>query len=119
MEMAKDLGLDNSKPLVVANRYGIITHVNKEFEKLFMWELNDIVGQPLLVIIPEHLRDAHNLGFSRFITTETPTLLDKPLNLMAVKKNGEQFNALHLIRAIKDADEWVFCANISPQNAGE
>jgi len=108
------LKLDRDKPIVLANQDGLILFVNTTFETFFQWSSDEIINQPLLVIIPTHLHDAHNLGLSRFITTQRPILLDKPLNLPVMKKNGEQVNAIHLIRAIKEKDVWIFGANISP-----
>lgn len=114
MDYLKLFQLDNNKPIVVANQEGVISFVNKALEDLFGWAASEMVNKPLLMIIPEHLHDAHNLGFSRFISTETPTLLDKPLKLAAINKAGEQFTAMHLIQAAKDGDEWYFGANIYP-----
>lgn len=108
----KKLGLDNGKTVIISNHHGIITFVNEAFEQLFKWTREEIVNQPLLKVIPTHLHDAHNLGFSRFISTEEPVLLGKPLNLPAVTKEGKEFKAIHLIRAIKENGQWIIGANI-------
>lgn len=106
------LKLHHDKPIVVANHHGTIIFVNAEFEALFQWSTEEIINQPLSVIIPSHLHDAHHIGFSRFIATEQPTLLGLSLDLPAVKKNGEQFNAAHIIQAIKKNGSWLIGANI-------
>ena len=108
----EEFGLDEAKPLVMSDEAGVIVDINDEFPKLFLWNRDELIGEPLLKIIPPNLHDAHNLGFSRFISTEEPTLLDKPLKLAAVNKNGEQFVAMHLIRAKKHDGRWFFAANI-------
>lgn len=101
-------------PVVVADDHGLITHVNAPFESLFGWPRQEIIGKPLSVIIPSNLRDAHHLGFSRFLTTGKPTLLDQPLLLKAVTKAGRVFEAEHRIVAQQREGNWMFAATIKP-----
>lgn len=101
-------------PVVIANEQGCITYVNEPFLALFQWKREEITGKPLTTIIPPNLHDAHNLGFSRFLMTEKPTLLNQPLQLMAVTKEGVQFNAEHTITAEKENGHWIFGAVIRP-----
>ena len=101
-------------PVVVADHEGLITYVNKPFEEIFGYQSEEVIGKPLTIIIPETLRDAHHLGFSRFLTTETPTLIGKPLSLKAVTKRGKEFDAEHIIMAEKVGGRWVFGASIRP-----
>lgn len=109
------LELDKNKPIIVANHLGLILYVNTAFEHLFQWNNAEITNLSLLTIIPRQLYDAHNLGFARFMATGSPTLLNKPIQLTAIKKNGEEFSALHTINAIKDNGQWIFGANISQE----
>ena len=99
-------------PLVMANHLGEITFINQKFAYLFKWHLDEIIGEPLSVIIPKHLHDAHHMGFSRFLATEKPTLLEQPLDLLAVTKDGIEFTAKHVIYAEKKGDHWQFLATI-------
>lgn len=101
-------------PVVIADHRGLITHVNERFEAVFGWRKAEIAGQPLSRIIPTHLHDAHHLGFSRFLTTGQPTLLNQPLTLRAVTKDGREFDAEHLIVAEQQQGAWVFGATVRP-----
>ncbi len=101
-------------PVVVADEQGFIMYVNKCFEKIFEWRSEEIIGQSLTVIIPKHLRDAHHLGFSRFLTTGISTLLNRPLKLNAVTKIGREFQAEHVIVAEASSGHWTFAASIKP-----
>ena len=101
-------------PVVIADHQGTITHVNERFERVFGWRAQEIIGKPLTIIIPSDLHDAHHLGFSRFLTTGKPTLLNQPLKLKAVTKDGREFNAEHTITAEQRQGEWVFGAIIKP-----
>lgn len=101
-------------PAVVVDQQGLITYVNKRFQEIFGWKPQDIVGKTLSTIIPPYLHDAHNLGFSRFLVTGRPSLLNRPLALKAVTKEGREFPAEHFIVAERREEEWVFAALIRP-----
>ena len=104
-------------PVVIADQQGRITQVNQSFETVFGWRRQEIIGQPLTVIIPKQLHDSHHLGFSRFLTTGAATLLNQPLSLKAVTKAGREFEAEHTIVAEQRQGRWVFGATIRPLDA--
>lgn len=101
-------------PAVVADHRGLITQVNPRFEDVFGWRRHEIVGKPLTTLIPKALRDAHHLGLSRFLMTGQPTLLNRPLTLQAITREGRVFAAEHLIVAEQRQGQWVFAATIRP-----
>ncbi|MCA9407515.1 MAG: PAS domain S-box protein [Candidatus Omnitrophica bacterium] len=101
-------------PVVIIDKNGDITYINNKFIEVFGFTHSDAIGQPVLIIIPNELHDAHNMGLSRFIYTEKPTLLHKPLNLKAKKKNGDEFDAEHFIVAEKKGNDWEIGATIKP-----
>ena len=109
-----ELRRETGVPVVIADHQGVITYVNEPFEQVFQWSSHEIIGQPLVVIIPKGFHDAHHLGFSRFLTTETSTLLDRPLKLKAVTKDGREFDAEHVICAEQRQGHWAFGATIRP-----
>lgn len=101
-------------PVVAADRQGCITFVNDRFETVFGWTKKEIIGKPLTTIIPQNLHASHHLGFSRFLVTGKPTLLEKSLKLKAVSKNGKDFDAEHFIAAEQRKEGWIFAATIRP-----
>lgn len=101
-------------PVILADHEGRITYVNGPFQKVFGWNAEGILGQSLIVIIPTNLHDAHHLGFSRFLTTGKPTLLNQPLKLKAVTKDGRELEAEHLIVAEFQEGRWMFGATLRP-----
>lgn len=110
----EELKRQTDKAVVCADHDGRITDVNAAFTRLFGWSREEVLGKPLTVIIPKNLRDAHQLGFSRFLTTNAPTLLNQPLSLKALAKNGSVFDAEHLIVAERLEGRWFFAASICP-----
>jgi len=99
-------------PIVVADATGLITKVNRPFLQLFGWSLPEVLGEPVSMIIPPELREAHHAGWKRFLATSEARLLDKPLLLKAVDKAGRQFMAEHYIVAERREGQWVFAATV-------
>jgi PAS domain S-box-containing protein len=102
-------------PVLLADRHGLITYVNGRFEDVFGWSAAEILGKPLTTVIPKHLHDSHHLGFSRFLATGKPTLLNQSLTLKAVRKDGREFDSEHFIVAEKLDGHWVFGAILHPE----
>ncbi|MBI4867579.1 MAG: PAS domain S-box protein [Candidatus Wallbacteria bacterium] len=105
---------ERNVPVVAVDSDGWITHVNDAFSEVFGWTREEVLGRHVTCLIPPHLRDAHHLGFSRFLLTERPTLLDRPITLRAVAKDGREFDAEHRIQAEKSEGRWTFAATIRP-----
>jgi len=108
---------ETDAPAIIVDQHGYIVFVNKPFEAVFGWQLAEITGKPVATIIPSGMRDAHNLGFSRFITTGQANILNQPLKLSAMNKAGDEFEAEHYIIAEQQQDEWVIGAIIRPLSA--
>lgn len=122
METLDELMREKAVPVVVANEQGFITHVNAAFEALFGWSADEIMGQPLTLLIPRALHDAHHMGFSRLLLSGEPRILGRRLALTAVKKNGQEFLAEHLILGEQRSGRWVFAATIrerKPERQGD
>lgn len=101
-------------PVVIADHRGTITHINESFGKAFLWKAEDLIGKALEVLIPLNLRDAHQMGFSRFYVTGSGTLLDQALELKIVTGDGKEMLAEHTISAEQINGEWVLGARIRP-----
>ena len=99
-------------PVILANEQGRITFINQQLQDTLGWRPADLVGHPLTTIIPKSLHDAHNLGFSRFLTTEKPTLLNKPLKLKAMTKDGRELPVELVIIAEQSKGKWLFGASL-------
>ena len=101
-------------PVIVVDHDGIIVHINQIFEKTWGWQKEKLVGQTLTTIIPGNLKDAHHMGFSRFLLTGEPTILNQVLELAIVLADGTEAAAEHFIVAQKINGDWVFGATIKP-----
>jgi len=109
-----DIKGETESPAIIVDQQGFIVFVNKPFEVVFGWPSADIIGKPVATIIPSNMHDAHNLGFSRFITSGQANILNQPLKLTAMTRAGEVFNAEHFIVAEQQDNEWLIGATIRP-----
>jgi len=109
-----DIRRETELPAVIVDHQGFIVFVNKPFEAAFGWPSADIIGEPVTAIIPSVMHDAHNLGFSRFLLSKQPNILNQSINLNAMNRAGEMFEAEHYIIAEQQNDEWVIGATIRP-----
>ena len=101
-------------PVVVTDNQGLITNVNQNFEKVFGWQKQEIISQHITVILPRNFVESHHLAFSRFQSTEISTILNHPLNLKAITKNGDEIPSEHFIIAEKIEGKWSFAASLRP-----
>jgi PAS domain S-box-containing protein len=109
-----DISLKTDVPILIADHQGMIVRVNECFTSTFGWAPEELKGKTLTVLIPKNMHDAHNLGFSRFLTTGKPKLLNQPLELKAVAKDGRELDVELVIVAEQQENQWVFAATIRP-----
>ena len=107
---------DTNAPVIVANDIGIIVRVNSLFEQTFFWKSSELVGEPISIIIPNNLRDAHNMGFSRYGISGESTLLNMPLDLEILTGNGDVKIAQHFITTHREKGVAMFAAKIVLRN---
>jgi PAS domain S-box-containing protein len=112
MKTIQEIKLETGKPVVVADQNGAITEVNERFTAVFGWTPEEIVGKPLATLIPKKLRDTHRLGFSRFLRSGRAVILNQPLDLKALTKDGREVSARHFIVAERVDAKWMFAASI-------
>lgn len=110
----EDVQARTDVPVISDDHRGYVTAINDRFREVYGWEAADLVGSPLSAIIPKAFRDAHHLGFSRFVTTGQPTLLEQPLQLKIVARDGRELEAEHYVVAEESDGAWIFAATIRP-----
>src|SRR6185436_19480504 len=70
---------------------GNIVGWNKTAERIFKFNNEEIIGQPLTKIIPQRLREDHRKGFQRYNTTQEAHIIGRIVELSAIRKSGEEF----------------------------
>lgn len=111
-ELRTRMIIDSSYDAFIAiNANGIIVDWNKQAEIIFGWSKNEAVGSILAdIIIPQRFRDAHINGMKRFNASGVGDALDNRIELVGLRKNGEEFPVELTIRAIQLKQGFEFCA---------
>lgn len=96
---------------VAINAHGVITSWNQQAETIFGWSRQEAIGTVLGdLVIPERYRAAHRAGMQRFLATGEGAVLNKPIELVGLRRGGEEFPVELTIRALEYQDEVEFCA---------
>jgi diguanylate cyclase (GGDEF)-like protein/PAS domain S-box-containing protein len=78
--------------IIVIDELGLIHEFNPAAERMFRWRREQVLGLDVAaVVIPPELRDSHRHGLARHISTATATLLDRRLELVAIRSGGDRF----------------------------
>lgn len=78
--------------VITMDEEGRISGWNPQAADMFGFTAEEAVGLPLAdTIIPSHYRDAHREGLRRYLRTDQATVLNRRVELSAVRKDGEEF----------------------------
>jgi diguanylate cyclase (GGDEF)-like protein/PAS domain S-box-containing protein len=92
---------------------GVVIDWNQQAENTFGWLRQEAIGAVLAeLIIPERYREAHVAGMKRFIACGASTVLNKPMELVGLRRSGQEFPLELTIRALqyKEREGYEFCA---------
>ncbi|WP_374984085.1 SpoIIE family protein phosphatase [Streptomyces fradiae] len=103
-------------PTVAADEQNRIIAVNGPAADLLGWRADDLVGQRLTAIMPEHLRERHLTAFMSLLLSGTPRLLGRSVPLPALHRDGRLVPVRLFLQAQETADgRTVFVAQLSPR----
>jgi diguanylate cyclase (GGDEF)-like protein/PAS domain S-box-containing protein len=86
-------GLLQSAPdaIVVVDQEGMITLANEQAEKMFGYDVGELLGQQVEVLVPEALREVHLLHRKDYMADTRTRPMGFGLDLVAVRKDGTEF----------------------------
>jgi PAS domain S-box-containing protein len=119
-QLIVDTALD---AVIAINRQGAITEWNPQAEAMFGWQRADALGRELAeLVIPERYREPHRRGMRRLLATGVANVLDKRIELSAIRRDGVEFPIeLSITRIQYAGDEYFsgFVRDISARKAAE
>lgn len=78
--------------IIVIDEGGLIREFNPAAERIFGWTYDQVYGLDIaVVVIPPDSRESHRAGLIRHLTTGAVTLLDRRLELVALRASGQSF----------------------------
>jgi diguanylate cyclase len=77
--------------IVSADATGRIVSWNTAAERLLGYGADEVLGRPLTILIPEELREAHERGLDRFLSSGEARILGRTVELEAVRADGTTF----------------------------
>jgi PAS domain S-box-containing protein len=77
--------------IIVADQGGRITLFNPAAEKLFGYRAEEVVGQKVVLLVPEEYREQHEKGLARYVQTRQSRLVGQTLELQGRRKDGSRF----------------------------
>lgn len=96
---------------VCINDSGLVTAWNRQAEATFGWTAEEAIGAPLdSLIIPESMRPAHRKGMKHFQSTTEGKVLNKRLELPAIRRDGSPLSVEVRIQALVSEDHTSFSA---------
>lgn len=102
-------------PAVAIDHDSKFFFLNDVFCETYGWSKEELMGKMVTEIMPENLRSAHMVGFSRFLSTEQPKVAGKALSLKVLCKDGTVLDAEHFILGAKEDGVWRFAATVIKQ----
>ena len=77
--------------MVLVDRNGRIMLVNDQTEKLFGYKRDELIGKPVEILVPEHLRGAHVAHRTDYYSKPRMRVMASGLDLYGRRKDGSQF----------------------------
>ena len=94
--------------MVVIDSDGIILSFNPACEAFFEYELGEIIGENITLLIPSHYREQHLEGLARFLKTRKPKIIGSVVEVEGLRKNGTTFPLELGIAALDGEDSQKF-----------
>ncbi len=122
LRQAKHLAEENEKRtrLIVDTAYdayvamdanGLVVDWNRQAELIFGWPREEAIHRPVHeLIIPPSYRAAHVAGIQHFLATGEGPLLNRRIEVPALRRDGSEFPVEMTISSIRYGNEWTFSA---------
>jgi PAS domain S-box-containing protein len=80
-----------NEAFISADCQGNVIHWNRGAEQIFGYTFAEMLGKPLVTIMPQRFRAAHRHGVQRFLATGEAAVVGKTVELAGQRKDGSEF----------------------------
>ncbi len=100
--------------IIVIDCHGRVIRWNPKAEQMFGWKMDEVIGKHLHeTIIPHQHRVAHQRGLKHFFETGEGPMLNKKVEITALRQNGDEFDIELSISATTVKGEQLFIGFLS------
>lgn len=94
---------------ICIDQQGLVREWNANAASTFGWTKGEVIGQSLTsLIIPDRYREAHNRGIAHFLKTGEGLVLNRRIELPAVRRDGQEIPIELTITAVSLGDRMEF-----------
>lgn len=109
--------------MIVTDSASRIVEWNQNAERIFGWSAEEALETTLTAtIIPRRFREAHEAGMRRFLATGEGPILNRRIEIVALRRDGQEFPVELAIAPIRSGGSTLFTAfirDISEQKRAE
>jgi PAS domain S-box-containing protein len=106
MRLILDTALDS---VITIDERGVITAWNAQAERMFGRRYDEAVGRGIAeLLIPPRYRSAHENGLRHFLATGAGPLLNRRIEITAVRRDGSEFPVELSIVPYRAGETWFF-----------
>ncbi|NLY02383.1 MAG: PAS domain S-box protein [Rhodopirellula sp.] len=98
--------------MIIVNREGTIVLANAQAESMFAWTRQELIGQPIETLVPESFRQGHAQRRAEYAANPAARSMAQRTNLLARRKNGEEFPAEISLSPIETDGEVLVAAAV-------
>jgi PAS domain S-box-containing protein len=80
-----------SDAIISIDEQSIILFINRAATRIFGYEVEQMIGQPLTMLMPEYLRHVHNAGLKNYIETGKRHLSWEHVEVPGLHRDGHEF----------------------------
>ena len=97
--------------IISADKDGNIVFWNPSAQKMFGYEEHEVIGHSLTMLMPDHLKAAHQKGLASHVASGDSRIINRTVEMIGLTKKGRQF-PLELSIASWQADGWQYYTGI-------
>ncbi len=99
--------------IVIIDEAGCVIEFNPAAETVFGYVRADVIGRPIVdVIVPPALRDAHQKGFTRYLSSGVATVLGRRVEIEGMRSDGSIFPVELAITEVRLPGRRLFTAHL-------
>lgn len=103
--------------LITINSQGTIQSANPMAERIFGYELEELAGQNVSILMAEPYRSEHNQYLENYLSSKSPRIIGQSREVTGKRKNGKEFPIELAVSEVQFEHETLFIGTIKDISA--